>query len=809
METFAQDLRFAFRQIRRSPGFAIIAILSIGLGIGATTSVFSVIYGVLLNPYPYKDADRMMHVELTSKQYGGSTLLFVNRQEYQDLLAAKSIEDSFTAGEESRTLTGGDMPATAHVTLNSPNIFTFMGMPALIGRTFTTADAPGTDAPQIAVLSYLFWQRQFGGRKDIVGKTVQLNHQPYTVIGVAPPRFTWNDADIYLPVPQKSDPRDHRMAFSRLRPGVTYAAAQAELSVLVSRWEQQDKAYPKDCKIEIVSLNHEVLGKFEGTLVLLFGSVLLLLLVGCGNVSIMLLARGNARQHELAVRSSVGASRGRIVRQLLTESVLLALAGGAMGVGLAFGGVSLITHYLPAFSFPHEASIAVSFPVLGVTALIAVLTGIVFGLSPALQLSRPEISQLVMQAGSARQAGSTRGRRTHNVLIAGQVALTLLLLVGAGAAMQQFMKLYRTPLGYEPEHVLGLHLAMPQGSYPTWDKRLQALEQLRQAVATTPGVTSASVSTTWIPPFSGFETMFDIEGRPTQQEQRATLTLVSPQILNTLQIPLLRGRMFDDAEHMRAAHLALVNQAMVNLYFAGQDPIGQHVRSPMLKVEQPGLLLSDDPDGWLEIIGVVADARNRGIAHPPGPAIYLPASFVLLPDVQIFARTVGDPEAAEAAIRRQVLNVSQDIVVSDEHPLTWWLWTEAWGRERFVAALFAAFAGLALALAATGLYGVVSYAVSQRTREFGVRMAVGAQRSEIVKLVLRSAAVTVGAGAAIGLVLSLALNRLLSSWAGGSSRSPIVLLSVSCLLLLVAGIACLVPASRAASIDPSRALRAE
>ena len=810
MQALLQDLGFAFRQIRNNPGFAVVAVLSLGLGISATTAVFSVIYGVLLNPYPYKNSDRMMHVEIYSKQYGGRGLLFVNRQEYQELLAAKSIEDSFAVTGETRTVTSGDLPASAEVALNTPNMFNFLGVPALLGRTFTPADAPGDQAPPIAVLSYLFWHRQFGGKRDIIGKTIDLDHVQYTIIGVMPPRFTWYDADVYLPAPLSADLRQHRNAFSRLRPGVSYSTAEAELGVLVSRWAQQDaQAYPKDVHIKIVSLNEEVMGRFEGTLVLLFGSVVLLLLVGCGNVSIMLLARGSARAHELAVRSSVGASRSRIIRQLLTESVLLSAVGGVFGVLLAFGGVALIEDWLPHYSFPHEAAIGVSLPVLAVTAGIAVLTGIIFGISPAWQLSRPQVSQVMMQSGTARRAGSARGRRTHSLLIGGQVAITILLLAGAGAATRAFMQRYHTPLGYDPEHVLSFNLVLPRGAYSKWEERNAAFEQFRDGVAQTPGVTSAAISTTWLPPFPGFSTTFEIEGKPALQDQRASLTLVSPQEFSTLRIPLRWGRIYDDAETQRAAHLALVNQAMVQRYFGGQNPIGQHVRSASLKMDQPNLVSSQNPDGWLEIIGVVADVRNDGMDHPAAPAIYLPSSFVYPPGVTMLVRAAGDPDATLSAIRRQVRGINADVVLSNEHALIWWLWTEAWGRERFVATLFAAFAVLALALAATGLYGVVSYAVSQRTREFGLRMAVGAQKLDVVRLVLKSAAITVATGIAVGLVLSLALGRVVASWAGGSTRDPVVLLMVSAVLLLVVAVACVLPARRAASIDPMRALRTE
>src|ERR1700739_2939349 len=345
MAALLQDLRFALRQIFKNPVYAIVAVLSLGFGLGATTSVFSVIYGVLINPYPYKDANRMVHIELTSTERSGRMLIEVNREEWHGLLRAHSIEDAFAVRQDfSQSMATNDLPVSVNATFNTPNLFTFMGVPALQGREFTAADALNNAPEPVAVLSYLFWQRQFGGRRDILGKNIQIDQKNYTVIGVAPRRFTWSDADIYLPGVPSSDPAEHWLAFVRLKPGGGKASLAPELQTMVSRWTSADSFYfPKDLRVRVVSLNQEVLGKFQGALILLFGSVALLLLIGCANVSILLLARGTVRQHEFAVRASVGATRGRIVRQLLTESMLLSVIGAALGVGLAYGGVSLIS----------------------------------------------------------------------------------------------------------------------------------------------------------------------------------------------------------------------------------------------------------------------------------------------------------------------------------------------------------------------------------------------------------------------------------------------------------------------------------
>jgi len=808
MRTLVQDVRYAFRQFLKSPGFALSAILSLMLGIGATTAIFSVVYGVLLDPYPYKDANRMVHVELRDKN-GRGPLLIVNGTQAQDLRKASSIDDVFLQDEKQENLTGEKFPVTVNVGLYSPNMFDYMGVPSLLGREFSPADAPGGNPAPVAVLSYLFWQRQYAASADVVGKSIEMDHKSYTVIGVVPPRFTWGDSDVYLPALPSADPHYYWLAFIKLKPGTQYPASQAEMQVLVDRFAKEDpKSYPQDMRAKIVTLNEQVLGRFAGTIVFLFGAVLVLLMIGCANVSILLLARGAARQHEFAVRTSVGAGRGRLIRQLLTESVLLSVTGAALGVLAAYWGVKALSTMLPYYSFPHEAAIHVNAMVLIFSAAIALLTGIFFGISPAYQLSRPQLGALI-QASSAKLTGSTRSRNTHRLLIAGHVALTLLLLAGAGGAVKAFLAKVRTPLGFEPDHVFAMNVAMPKGATTTWQERIAQNELVRQAVAQSPGVAEAGVSTTWFPGFGGFTAKIEIQSKPTLTDAQAALTLISPQLLSTLRVPLLRGRIFDDAESRRAAHLAMVNQAFVKQYLGDLDPIGQSVRSPQLKIDQPNLLSAHSPEDWFEVIGVVGDAKNDGLDHPVKPAIFLPYSFVLPPEEALIVRASGDPETAIRSVKERLREINPEMIVGRDRTLTWWLDTEGWGRERFIATLFGLFAALALVLAATGLYSVVSFAVTQRTQELGIRMALGARPANVVQLVLGSTAATLGAGVGVGLILSVILNRVVASWAGGSSRDPLTLVAAASILILVAGIACVLPAWRAASIDPMRALRVE
>jgi predicted permease len=807
MRTLLQDLHFALRQFRKSPGFVLTAILSLMLGIGATTAMFSVVYGILLDPYPYKDNGSMVHVQLNDKG-GRGPLLLVNGSGYNDLRNIPSLDDVFLARSNQENLTGDQIPVSVNVGLYSPNLFEYMGVPPLLGREFTRADAAGGSAPPLAVLSYIFWQRQFGGSRDALGKSIELDHKLYTVIGVVPPRFTWGDSDVYIPALTTADPNEYWLAFVRLKPGTKFPVAEAQFQALADQFAKQNKNYPQERKVKIVTLNEQVLGQFAGTLALLFGAVLALLVIGCANVSILLLARGTARQHELAVRVSVGAARSRLIRQLLTESVVLSLTGAVVGVVAAYKGVAALSAFLPYYSFPHEAAIHVNGAVLAFTAGVAVLTGILFGISPAWQLSRPKLGQLI-QASSGKHTGSAHNRHTHRLLIAGQVALTLLLMAAAGAAMKAFAARIHTPLGFDPDHVIAMNVGFPKGANPTWAGRLNANELVRKTITEVPGVDTASVSNTWFPGFGGFNAKIELQGKPSLTDAQAVGCLVSAHEFLTLRIPLLAGRLYDDAENLRAAHVAVVNQTFVRQFIVDGNPIGQRVRSPMLKVEQPSLLLAQAPDDWLEIIGVVGDAKNDGLDHAIKPAVFLPYSFVLPTDESLLVRVTGNPDVILRSIKERLRQLNPEMVVGNTHTVLWWLETQGWGRERFIATLFSLFAVLALGLAAAGLYSVVSFAVTQRTQEVGIRMALGAPRTSIIRLVLASTGTMLGFGVAIGLGLSVALNGLVASWVKGSPRDPFTLLAAAIVLLLVAVGACIVPAWRAATIDPMRALRTE
>ncbi len=456
LRDIAEDARYGLRMLGKNPGFAIVAILSLALGIGATTAMFSVVYAVLVNPYPYANSDRMVHLVVHDTN-GNRRYVNLNGPQLQQLREATSVESSAAMDGWDLTTTEGDLPENVQGVYFTSNAFVHFGVRTLLGRGLLPSDAPeGQDPENVVVLGYQFWQRHYGGDPDIVGKNIQLVHKSYSIVGVVRPRFTWGDGEVYLPLKVTADPVRTYFPMIRLKPGVTRAAANAEFQSLLEQFAKQTPThFPEHFRVTIEGLNDHFVTDIGGTLYLLLAAVALLLLIGCGNVSILLLARGTARQHELAVRSAIGADSSRILRQLLTEALLLSFTGAVVGVALANSLVKLIVNWLPEFSFPHEAAISINLPVLFFSVGLALLTGIVFGISPALQSARPDVAQ-VMQANTRKITAGVHGRRTHSVLIAGQIALTLLLLAGAGVAMRGFVRMMRVNLGYDPHNTMSV-----------------------------------------------------------------------------------------------------------------------------------------------------------------------------------------------------------------------------------------------------------------------------------------------------------------------------------------------------------------
>lgn len=805
------DLRFALRQILRNPGFSLTAVLSLTLGIGATVAVYSVLYDAVLHPWPYADMDRICQIWLTDKA-GHDGQWGLTGTQIRQVRQAHAAEDVVGLDNWNLTVTGSDVPEDVSAVMFTGNGFQFLGLPALLGRTFSPSDAPdGKDPQPVAVLSYKFWQRHYRGDPAIVGKTIQLTHKSYVILGVMGPRFTWGDGDVYLPFNMASDQAHEYGALLKLRPGVTTSAADGELQPLFTQFDREKPNYfPKNFRVSVRGLAESYVRDLRKTMYLLFAAVVLLLAIGCGNVSILLLARGTARQHEFAVRSAVGASGRRIVRQLLTESLLLSAVGAGMGVLLAYRTIGLIIARLPEYSFPHEADFHINLGVLYFSVAIAILSGVLFGLFPALQSSRPEISQ-VMQAGTRRLTGSVKGRRLHSTLIAGQIALTLLLMTAAGAAIEAFVQMNRKPLGYDPQHVMSVGIPLHDNTHTDWTERTQFFARLREKVAATPGVVSAGISTNATPPASGMRTPVDILGKAASDAQEASVELVSPEYFTTLRIPLIQGRVWNQSEVMRGATMVIVNQAFVRHYLSGGDVLGHSIRVPILTNSPPYRLTAAGSDGWLQIIGVVGDSLDDGLDKPVAPAVYAPYTMVTFLWTQVLIRTQGEPLAMLHSIQQQVASIDPDQqVAGDVRDLEGWIQREPdFARARLISMLFGAFSILALTLAAVGLYSVVSYTVLQRTSELGIRVALGARRGHVLRIVALSAGVSVGAGIAAGLILSFALNQLIARWIENGTHNPLMILVVSFVLIVIAALACLVPARRALAIEPMVALRCD
>ncbi|MGB6133626.1 MAG: ABC transporter permease [Acidobacteriaceae bacterium] len=812
MGNLVQDLRYALRQFGRSPGFSVTAILSLALGIGATVAVFSVVYGVLLHPFPYRDVDRLCNVSVrdTRGEVGDEYFLGPELVQVSKLPAFESIA---TWRNENLSVTGGDVPEAANAYYGIGQTFPSLGVAPLLGRNLGPADALDGQEPQPVVeLHYRFWRRHFNGDPDVIGKTLELDHKAYTIIGVTRSDFTWDwGADLYLPQ-AINDPRGGGVV-AKLRRGVSVQEANAQLQPLLQEFaKEHPREYSPNYTADLHPLAWEVSHNIGGTIWLLFAGVGLLLAIGCSNVSILLLSRNAARQHEFALRSAIGAGSTRIVRQLMTESLLLAITGTALGTALASRLLALIVAWLPHHLFPPDVSIRINVPVLLFSVGLALVTTLLAGLLPALQMTNPEIAT-AMQSGPRTMSGSVRSRRIHTALVAGQIALTLLLLSTAGAAMEGFVRLLRVPLGYDPHNVVAVGIPLHENTYTTWQKRTSYFEQLRASVASLPGVQAASIAGNAIPPNSGWQLPIELRGLPAQSPdaQMARIDLVDSNYFSTLRMPLIAGRVWTPAEIANASGLVLVNESFIRRYDSGPNPVGHFVRIPKLQNPPPNVPMAPGANGWLQIIGVVGDAVNGGIDQPVQPAVFAPYSLEVLGGTQILVRTRSAPAGLLDSLRKRVAAVNPEQqtyeVIAD---LEQWITDEpVWGRARLISALFAGFSILALALSTVGLYSVASYSVIQRTSEFGIRIALGATPSHVIRLVVASAGAGVGLGIAAGLVLSVGLARILAAWAGITGNSGLFMTGAALLLLVTAALASLSPARRALSVDPISILRSE
>jgi predicted permease len=809
MRGLLHDVIFGLRQVKHHRAYAIATIVSMALGVGAAAAVYSVLYGVLIDPYPYRDADRIAFITVHGEKQGDEGDRAFTLQQVGQLRNFKSVEDVAAQGDASMIATDGDLPVSVKVLKMTGNGLDFLRTTPMLGRFFTAAEAPaGKEPPPIAVISYLFWKTHFDSRNDVLGKELELDHRKYTVIGVAGPRFTWHDSEVYLPMPASVDPGTRFQTMVRLRKGVSTTQASGDLGPFV---EQDNRDHPdifgrEKIRTEVQTLNDWLLGRFKGTLFLLFCAVGLLLVIGCGNVSILMLARGRARQQELAMRSALGASRARVLRQLLTEAVMLSLTGGALGIGLAFLGIRLITGLLPEYSVPHEVAIAVNLPVLAFSTVVSVVCGVLCGISPALQLSRPQLSQLV-QSGASRSA-TMRRAPAQLALLVGQVALTVLLLAAGAATMRNYFEAYTAKLGFDPHGVLTTDLQLPEGAYPSWERRANYYDQMLEKVQSLPGVTSASFASA-LPAFRTWKMPVDIIGEKPDPGRITAMDLVSPGYFSTLRVPLAAGRIFTRQDALRGAPYAIVSQTFVNRYFDGKNPIGRIIKPVGLDASYPGLVKAASVSQPLEIVGVVADVRNDGLHRPILPQVYVPYTLLLPEGEDLYVRGGGEPARLAHPVAASLLSLNPNQAITRAMPLDDFLSMFAWSHERFTSVIFLLFSAIALVLSMVGQFSVISFGVEQRTREIGIRVALGARRWNVLRLALSTSLQATITGLAVGVLASVLLSNTIYRWTDSTTRNAEVLTVVSLVFLLTAIVACLWPVSRALRVDPMEALRSE
>ena len=806
-----QDVRYAARGLRKQPAFALLAILALALGIGSATTMFSVIQAVLIDPYPmYAHIDRLVQVEIRDpakpRQGGRGYFQVPEFLEYQ--AQVQSFEDVIGGGSEDVLYTTADGTEQFDGGLMTPNNFEFMGVRAALGRTFTAEDArPG--APPVFVMNHKMWAGRFGSDPSLIGKTFVLNGVATTLIGVMPQRFFKLGADLYKPVVlDRADPVQSRQFFrlqARLKPGVTLAQAEAEVSVIAQRVAKlHPDNYPKVFQAKVLRWADSIVGQFKTTLYTLAAAVSLLLLIACSNVANMLLARAAAREKEMAVRASLGASRARLVRQLLVESLLLATLGAALGCVFAHFGLKVIVAAIPEGLIPREAVIQLNLPVLFFSLAVAVLTAVVFGLVPALQAVRTDLVEPLRDSGKGTSGGFRR-RRLSNALVVAEVALSLVLLAGAGLLMRSFLNLTTADLGLDPEHVLFSRVPLPKGRYDTREGKQQFFDALLARVKALPGVVAVSAAST-LPPYGGFNGEIEVTGTTHDDKWRSISQLVSEGYFATLRLKLRHGRLLSGDDVAQARRVAVVNRTFVEKYLGTAEPLGRSVRFKLLETVQPGAI----ENAVFEIVGVVADARNRGLLEAPDPEAFLPYTVTGAFQRALLVRTAGPPAAMAETVRREVWNVDRGVAVTMTGPVTDYLRRFSYAEPRLGLVILGVFAGLGMILVAIGVYSVIAYTVVRQTHEIGIRMALGAERAHVLRMVLAMGSRLVGLGLAIGLVASLAATRVLSSQLMGvAPHDPLTLAAVIGLVAVAGAAACLFPARRATRVDPMIALRYE
>ena len=801
------DLRYAARLQRKNPGFTIVAVIALALGIGANTAIFSVVNTVLLRPLPYKDPERLVMVWEDASRHGypRDTPAAGNYVDWRD--QNQVFEGMAAIADTSFNLTGSGEPERLEGRRVSVNLFPLLGVEPQIGRVFTAAeDQPG--AQRVVLLSYGLWQRRFGGDPNIAGQSLTLNGESYVVVGVMPARFQFPSSDDQAWVPiaftqqeMANRGRHYLEVLARLKRGVSLDQAQSEMSTIAARLQQQYPQFNAELGAVVQPLQEHLVGDIKPALLILLGAVGLVLLIACANVANLLLARAAVRQKEIAVRVALGARRWRLIRQFLTESVLLSTVGGLVGLAIAYGGLVLLRAFIPE-NISQAREISMDLKVLGFTFLVSVATGVIFGLAPAIQAARFNQIETLKEGGRDAATGGG-GKRLRGLLVTAEVAISLVLLIGAGLLINSFLRLRNVDPGFRADNLLTMRIVLPKPRYEQFERRSAFYTDLVQRVQSLAGVRSAAITTNLPLYRQGNSISISVEGQPAPppgQERIVVTRIISPGYFDTMSIPLLRGRNVTEQDTETTPNVVVISETMARRYWPGEDAVGKRIAA--------GRVTS--PEDWIQVVGVVKDVRQFELNAEPKPQMYLSyrqAGFFEPRDLVV--KTDVDPSSLAATVRKAVWEIDKDQPVSNIQTMEEIL-ADSIARQRFSMLLLAIFAGVALVLAGVGIYGVMSYSVAQRTHEIGIRMALGAQTGAVLKLAVGYGMKLVIAGIVIGLIAAFALTRVMATLLFGvTATDPTTFTLISVLLIAVAAVASYVPARRATRVNPIIALRYE
>jgi predicted permease len=815
MQTLLQDLRFGARMLFKHPGYTLIAVLTLALGIGANTAIFSIVNGLLLNPLPYRNAKRLAII-WTHSPGANVALDWPSPGQFSAIKSENSVFEQLALAHGSNViLTGDGEPERLGAVRASSAVFSLLGAQAMLGRVFL----PEEDTPDktlTVILSYPLWQRRFGGDPKALGQTLKINGRDYLVVGVMPPDFSLGhdvmptvgaveQAELLLPLPMSAERMNNHgdenyNVLARLKPGATIAQAQTELNLAVRRLEQEfPNSYPLNRRFSfsIRPLLEQVVGDVRLALYILLCAVGCVLLIACANVANLLLARAATREREMAIRTALGAGRWRMVRQLLTESVLLSVVGGALGLLLAIWGLALL-RWLDPGNIPRLTSIGIDNRVLAFTTAVAVLTGILFGLAPALRSSRVNLSETLKEGGRSLMGGH---HRLRNLLVVTEIALSLVLLIGAGLLIRSFIRVQQVDPGFAPRNLLTMRLALVGPAYSEEPRRMNFYQQLWERVRRLPGVEEAGGVT--VLPLGGVGWgSITIEGYDASSGQgmiQSDLRTASTGYFETMKIPLIRGRFFTGQDTKESARVVIVDENMARTYWPNIDPIGK-------RLKYGG---ADSTAPWMSVVGVVGNVKQYALETDSRVALYTPHLQSGAGSLSIAVRTTADPLNLAAAVTREARALDPNLPLYDVKTMEQRL-SESLARRRFAMLMLGLFAVVALLLASVGIYGVMSYTVAQRTSEIGIRVALGAQKRDVLRMIVRQGVSLAGIGIGLGLVAAIAATRLMVSLLFGvGATDPLTFVVIALLLALVALAACWIPARRATKVDPMIALRCD